>query len=50
MPNPKLEALNSKQTQMSKAPNSKPYHLEDELFQLSKKIPFEFCFLDLFRI
>jgi hypothetical protein len=28
MLNPKLETLNSKQTQMSKAQNSKPYDLE----------------------
>ena len=29
MLNPKSETLNSKQTQMSKAPNSKPYDLLD---------------------
>jgi hypothetical protein len=39
MLNPKLKTLNSKQTQMPKAQNSKP-----------KKLPFEFGILDLFRI
>ncbi len=39
MLNPKLEILNSKQTQMSKTQNSKP-----------KKSLFEFNTLDLFRI
>jgi hypothetical protein len=29
MLNPKLETLNSKQTQMSKVQNSKPYELEN---------------------
>jgi hypothetical protein len=32
MLNPKLETLNSKQTQMSKAQNSKPYDLKNIRF------------------
>jgi len=39
MLNPKLETLNSKQTQKSKTQNSN-----------LKTFPFEFCILDLFRI
>jgi hypothetical protein len=39
MLNPKLETLNSKQTQMSKAQNSKP-----------KKLPFELYILDLLAL
>jgi len=52
MPNPKLKTLNSKQTQISEVSNSKTYDLEEKFFQLlkSQKIPFEFYFLDLFRI
>jgi hypothetical protein len=36
MSNPKLETLNSKQTQISKVSNSKLYELEDKFFQLMK--------------
>jgi len=52
MPNPKLKTLNSKQTQISKVSNSKPYDLEEKVFQLlkSQELLFEFYFLDLFRI
>jgi hypothetical protein len=51
MLNPKLEILNSKQTQMFKAQNSKPYFLE-KLGSINGKseLPSEFCILDLFRI
>jgi hypothetical protein len=51
MLNPKLEILNSKQTQMSKAQNSKPYDLEKFGSIVEKsELPFEFYFLDLFKI
>ena len=43
MSNPKLETLNSKQTQIFKAPNSKPSVKKS-------KLTFEFCILDLLRI
>jgi four helix bundle protein len=38
MPNPKLEILNSKQTQMSKTPNSKPYDLRDRTLRFAKMV------------
>jgi hypothetical protein len=41
--NPKLETLNSKQTQMFKGLNSKP-------IVEKSKLPFEFYILGLFRI
>jgi hypothetical protein len=52
MLNPKIETLNSKQTQMSETQNSKPYDLEEDLVQLSggQNYLFEFYNLDLFRI
>jgi hypothetical protein len=51
MLNSKLETLNSKQTQMSKAQNSKSYDLENIWFNFEKsKLPFEFFILDLFGI
>jgi hypothetical protein len=43
MSNPKLEILNSKQTQMFKGLNSKP-------IVEKSKLTFEFCILDLLRI
>jgi len=36
MQNPKLEILNSKQTQMSKTQNSKPYDLRDRTLRFAK--------------
>jgi hypothetical protein len=51
MLNPKLETLNSKQTQMTEAQSSKPYDLEIFGFIVEKsKLPFEFYVLDLFRV
>ena len=52
MSNPKLETLNSKQTQISKVSNSKPFDLEDRFLKIveKSKLPFEFYFLDLLRI
>ncbi len=38
MLNPKLETLNSKQTQMSKTQNSKPYDLRDRTFRFAKMV------------
>ena len=38
MLNPKLETLNSKQTQMSKTQNSKPYDLRDRTFRFAKLV------------
>jgi len=38
MPNPKLEILNSKQTQMSKTQNSKPYDLRDRTLRFAKMV------------
>jgi len=51
MLNPKLEILNSKQTQMFKEQNSKPYGLK-EFGSINEKseLHLEFCILDLFRI
>jgi hypothetical protein len=43
MSNPKLETLNTKQTQMSKGLNSKP-------IAQKSKLTFEFYILDLLRI
>jgi hypothetical protein len=51
MLNPKLETLNSKQTQMFKAQGSKLYDLENIRFYFDKsKSPFEFCILDLLTL
>ena len=49
--NPKLEILNSKQTQMSKVKNLIPCELEkfDSMVEKSE-LPFEFYILDLFRV
>jgi hypothetical protein len=47
MSNPKLETLNSKQTQMSKGLNSKP---TVEKSMEKSKLTFEFYILDLLRI
>jgi len=51
MLNPKLETPNSKQTQMSKAKNSKLYDLGifGSIVEKSK-LPFEFYILDLFSV
>ena len=38
MLNPKLETLNSKQTQMSKTQNSKPYDLRDRTFRFARMV------------
>jgi four helix bundle protein len=38
MPNPKLEILNSKQTQMSKTQNSKVYDLKDRTLRFAKRV------------
>jgi hypothetical protein len=38
MPNPKLQILNSKQTQMSKTQNSKPYDLRDRTLRFAKMV------------
>jgi four helix bundle protein len=38
MSNSKPETLNSKQTQMSKAQNSKPYDLRDRTLRFAKKV------------
>ena len=38
MPNPKLEILNPKQTQMSKTQNSKPYDLRDRTLRFAKMV------------
>jgi four helix bundle protein len=38
MLNPKLETLNSKQTQMSKTQNSKPYDLRDRTLRFAKMV------------
>ena len=38
MPNSKLEILNSKQTQMSKTQNSKPYDLSDRTLRFAKMV------------
>jgi hypothetical protein len=48
MLNPKLETLNSKQTQMSKTQNLIPYDWKLVIKKL--KLPLEFVILDLFRI
>jgi len=51
MLNPKLEILNSKQTQMSKAQNSKSHNSEKFGPIVEKpELPFEFYILDLFWI
>jgi hypothetical protein len=51
MLNPKLETLNTKQTQMLKTQNSKPYGLGNIRFNCEKsKLAFEFYILDLFRV
>ena len=38
MLNPELQTLNSKQTQMSKTQNSKPYDLRDRTFRFAKMV------------
>ena len=38
MLNPKLETLNSKQTQMPKTQNSKPYDLRDRTLRFAKMV------------
>ena len=38
MLNPKLETLNSKQAQMSKTQNSKPYDLRDRTLRFAKRV------------
>jgi four helix bundle protein len=38
MLNPKLETLNSKQTQMSKTQNSKPYNLRERTLKFAKRV------------
>jgi hypothetical protein len=51
MLNPKLKTLSSKQTQMSKLQNSKPYDLGNIRFNCCEvKLPFEFYVLYSFRI
>ena len=38
MSNPKLETLNSKQAQMPKTQNSKPYDLRDRTLRFAKRV------------